>query len=100
MRGKLFTVIVGLTLVANAFAGSEAWSTGEFVKTKDYRVVIRHTGIPALDMPPMQMAFKVDESYCAGCTNTVSQLMEKDKVKFVATKLNGSYVIVKIEKND
>jgi Cu/Ag efflux protein CusF len=56
------------------------------------KVTLKHGEIKALDMPPMTMAYRVQN---AAALNT---LAVGDKVRFSVEKVNGAYTITQIQK--
>lgn len=56
------------------------------------RLQLRHGPIPSLDMPPMTMVFRVKSAAL------LEGLKEGDQILFSAEKVNGAYVVTRIEK--
>jgi Cu/Ag efflux protein CusF len=108
MKRKL--AVVGLTLAAviggtsPVFATSHAspgamaeeqgtGSEGEIRKVdkEAKKITIRHGAISNLDMPPMTMVFRVSDA------TMLDNVKAGDKVRFSADKVDGTYVVMKIE---
>jgi len=51
------------------------------------RVTLKHGDIPALDIPPMTMVWRVSEP------GLLDGLAVGDRVRFVPAKLNGQYTV-------
>lgn len=82
-------------LAANATTASAApWTDGEVTRwdTRTLRITLRHGEIKNLDMPPMTMAFRVQNATVVGA------LQPGDKVRFQAQKINGAYHVTHVEK--
>jgi len=87
-----FLALTGLLLSLAAHAGAElAEGAIRKVDTEAQRLRIAHGPIAHLNMPPMTMAFKVKEAAM------LQGLKEGDKVRFRVEKIDGAYVIVRIE---
>ncbi len=54
------------------------------------KLTIRHGAIPSMDMPPMTMVYQVKDEAM------LSQVKAGDKVKFMAEKIGGAYVVTRI----
>ncbi|MFT3858463.1 MAG: copper-binding protein [Aquabacterium sp.] len=61
------------------------------IDTEDNKVTIRHGGIKSLDMPAIQMAFRVQDPAM------LKSLQVGDKVRFSADKINGHFTVTSIE---
>ena len=61
------------------------------VDTRAQTVTLKHGEIKNLDMPPMTMAFKVQDPAL------LSQVKAGDKVRFTADKLGGNYTVLSLE---
>ncbi|NJN40329.1 MAG: copper-binding protein [Gammaproteobacteria bacterium] len=74
-------------------AQEETLSDGEIRKVdKDAKkITIRHGPIVNLDMPNMTMVFQVKDPAL------LEQVKAGDRVKFVADKIGGAYVVTRIE---
>ena len=55
------------------------------------KITLKHAEIKNLDMPPMTMVFRVKDS------KVLDTLNPGDKVRFVAEKIDGQYVVTKLE---
>lgn len=55
------------------------------------KVTIKHDGIKELDMPAIQMAFRVTDA------SWLKTLQVGDKVRFSADKINGNFTVTSIE---
>lgn len=76
-------------------AGASATLTEGEVRKVDKdakKITIKHGPITNLDMPAMTMVFQVKDPAL------LDQVKAGDKVKFVADKVGGAYVVVKFEK--
>jgi len=109
MRRKLTSLVLGVALGAfaslaageekhhagtpQATAASDALADGEIRKVdRDAsKITIRHGPIANLDMPAMTMVFQVKDPAL------LDQVKAGDKVKFVADKIGGAYVVVRFE---
>lgn len=79
---------------AAAAAASSPMSQGEVrkVDAAQGKVTLRHGPLANLDMPPMTMVFTAsDPKLLAG-------LKQGDKVRFLADKKDGTYLVTAIEK--
>ena len=76
-----------------AVIGSQA-TEGEVRKLDraQAKVTIRHGEIKNLDMPPMQMSFRVSDPAW------LQSVQVGDKIRFTADKVNGQYTITTLEK--
>jgi Cu(I)/Ag(I) efflux system protein CusF len=86
----LIGLLLGLGLAVSAHAEPV---DGEIKKidTEENKVTIKHGGIKSLDMPAIQMAFRVTDP------NWVKTLQVGDKVRFSADKVNGHFTVTAIE---
>lgn len=55
------------------------------------KLTIRHGAITNLDMPPMTMTFQVQDP------TVLDQVRVGDKVRFVADKKDGAFIVTKVE---
>jgi Cu/Ag efflux protein CusF len=55
------------------------------------KLTLKHGPIPNLEMPPMTMVFRVKEP------GMLDAVKAGDKVSFEADKINGQYVVTRIE---
>lgn len=78
---------------AQQAAASETLTVGEVRKVdKDAKkITIKHGPIANLDMPAMTMVFQVKDPAL------LDQVKAGDKVRFVADKIGGAYVVVRFE---
>lgn len=86
--------LAGVLLAAGAVALAQAASTGQVRKVDPAagRVTIEHSGVANLDMPPMTMVFRVQD------TSTLSNLKPGDKVLFTAEKVGSTYTVTTLRK--
>lgn len=61
------------------------------VDTETKKITLRHGPIQNLGMPPMTMVFQVKDPAM------LDQVKAGDKVKFNADKVNGAYIVTRIE---
>ncbi len=87
---SLTAILLGLGLAASALAEPV---DGEIKKidTTENKVTIKHGGIKSLDMPAIQMAFRVTDP------NWLKTLQVGDKVRFSADKVGGHFTVTSIE---
>jgi Cu(I)/Ag(I) efflux system protein CusF len=85
--------LTGIASAQTAPAEPAAMADGEVRKIdKEARkVTIRHGPLPALDMPPMTMVFGVRDAAM------LEQVQVGEKVRFVAEKIEGRFVVTRIE---
>ncbi len=78
---------------ATAAAGALAMSEGEVRKVDKpaKKITLKHGPLVNLDMPGMTMVFQVADPAM------LDQVKAGDKVKFVADKVGGNYIVTKIE---
>lgn len=72
-----------------------AWAEDGEVKKIDLdanKITLKHNGIKNLDMPAMQMAFRVADA------NWLKNLQVGDKVTFSADKVGGQFTVTAISK--
>jgi Cu/Ag efflux protein CusF len=55
------------------------------------KITIKHGPIASLDMPPMTMVFQVKDPAM------LDQVKAGDRIRFGADKVNGAYVVTRIE---
>lgn len=86
--------ITATTLAAAALAVQAQAYDGEVLKIDkaQAKVTLRHGELKALDMPPMTMVFRV------GNPALLNDLAVGDRVRFDATKVDGSYTVTAIRK--
>jgi Cu/Ag efflux protein CusF len=89
MRRILGTLLMAVVLPVAAQGMTEA----EVRKVdKDAgKLTLKHGAIPNLEMPPMTMVFRVNEP------GMLDAVKAGDKVSFQADKINGQYVVTRIE---
>ena len=87
---SLATLALGLGLAVSAHAQSV---DGEVKKVDPDagKVTLKHGEIKNLDMPAMQMSFRVSDA------NWLKTLQVGDKVKFTADKVGGQFTITTLE---
>ena len=61
------------------------------IDIQESKVTIKHGGIKSLDMPAIQMAFKVTDP------NWLKTLQVGDKVRFSAEKVEGHFTVTSIQ---
>ncbi|MDP3521569.1 MAG: copper-binding protein [Hydrogenophaga sp.] len=91
---KLITLLTATWLSTAAFAQDALPKADGEVRRVDARaqtVTLKHGEIKNLDMPPMTMAFKVQDPAL------LSQVKAGDKVRFTADKLGGNYTVLSLE---
>ncbi len=92
---KLLALTTGLLISVTALAQAQTATTdGEVTKVDKAaaRVTLKHNGIKNLDMPPMTMAFRVNDA------KLLDSLNVGDKVRFAADKVSGSYTVTTLVK--
>jgi Cu/Ag efflux protein CusF len=87
----LAALVLGLGLAASAHAQAV---DGEVKKVDPDagKITLKHGEIKNLDMPAMQMSFRVSDP------NWLKTLQVGDKVKFTADKVGGQFTITTLEK--
>ena len=87
---SLTAFVLGLGLAMSALAEPV---DGEVKKidTAENKVTIKHGGIKSLDMPAIQMAFRVSNP------EWLKTLQVGDKVRFSADKVNGHFTVTSLE---
>src|SRR5689334_16102847 len=93
----MLKTLLAATLLAGSAAGALAQSgsgEGEVRKidAAQQKVTVRHGEIKALDMPPMTMAYRVQNASALG------SLAVGDRVRFTVEKVNGAYTLTQIQK--
>jgi len=88
--------ISALLVLASATAMAQTMSDGEVRKVdKDAKkITIKHGPMVNLDMPAMTMVFQVKDPAM------LDKVKAGDKVKFLAEKIGGAYVVVTIESSN
>lgn len=86
----LATVFLSVSALAQAALPT---TEGEVrrVDTRAQTITLKHGEIKNLDMPPMTMAFKVQDPA------VLTQFKAGDKVRFTADKLGGNYTVLSLE---
>lgn len=88
---RRLTAAIGLATAFTAMAQSTAGEVRRIDKDQG-RITLKHGEIANLDMPPMQMVFRVKDR------QVLDTLAVGDKVRFDADKVNGEYTVTRIEK--
>jgi Cu/Ag efflux protein CusF len=86
--------LLGTLLVAVALPVAAQGMTEAEVRKVDKdagKLTLKHGAIPNLEMPPMTMVFRVKEAAM------LDAVKAGDKVSFQADKINGQYVVTRIE---
>lgn len=94
MKHSMARTIGGLLLGLGVALSAAAQSVEGEVKKIDLdagKVTLKHGEIKNLDMPAMQMAFRVSDP------NWLKTLQVGDKVKFSADKVGGQFTVTAIE---
>jgi len=78
---------------ASDAASAASMSDGEVRKVDPdtKKITLRHGPIQSLGMPPMTMVFQVKDAAM------LDQVKAGDKIKFNADKINGAYIVTRIE---
>ena len=86
----LATVFLSVSALAQAALPT---TDGEVrrVDTRAQTITLKHGEIKNLDMPPMTMAFKVQDPAL------LNQVKAGDKVRFTADQIKGAYTVLTIE---
>jgi Cu(I)/Ag(I) efflux system periplasmic protein CusF len=97
LRGGLASALGWVAAGAVAGIGASAWAQaaetqGEVTRVDRAggRIGIRHGGIAHLDMPPMTMTFRLRDP------QALEGLAVGDRVRFVAERVDGQFVITRI----
>lgn len=88
---RSLTAAIGLVASFAVLAQSASGEVRRIDKDQG-RITLKHGEIPNLDMPPMQMVFRVKDR------QVLDTLAVGDKVRFDADKVNGEYTVTRIEK--
>lgn len=94
---KLIPLLAAAWLSTTALAQTALPLTEGEVRRVDARtqtITLKHGEIKNLDMPPMTMAFKVQDPAL------LSQVKAGDKVRFTADKLGGNYTVLSLQPAD
>jgi len=80
--------------MAHAAAGASL-ADGEVrrVDPAQGRLTLKHGPIASLDMPPMTMVFRVQDA------SLLEGLKPGDRVRFEAQRIDGAYVVTRLEKS-
>lgn len=106
-RIAMFIILLGITAAVGAqqveghgkmgnqpmaASSAEEMADGEIRKVNmdAKKLTIRHGPIPSMDMPPMTMVYQVKDEAM------LDQVKAGDKVKFMAEKIDGAYVVTRI----
>ncbi len=95
MKKSMFAPLVGLLLSLGVAVSALAQSVDGEVKKVDMdagKITLKHGEIKALDLPAMQMAFRVTNP------DWLKAVQVGDKVKFSADKVAGQFTITSLEK--
>ena len=85
------SLVLALGVAAAALAQELADGEVRRVDRDAKKITLRHGPIASIDMPPMTMVFQVKDPAMLG------GLKPGDKVKFSAEKIDGAYVVTRIE---
>ncbi|MEK8086745.1 copper-binding protein [Aquabacterium sp. A3] len=88
---SLSALTLGLSLGLAAHAQSVDGEVRK-VDAESGKITVRHGEIKNLDMPPMQMSFRVSDPAW------LQSVQVGDKIRFTADKVNGQYTITTLEK--
>ena len=94
LKRHLTTLLAATWLSSSALAQTALPLTEGEVRRVDTRaqtITLKHGEIKNLDMPPMTMAFKVQDPAL------LSEIKAGDKVRFTADKLGGNYTVLSLE---
>ncbi|MES2091133.1 MAG: copper-binding protein [Pseudomonadota bacterium] len=95
MKKSMFARVVGLVLSLGVAVSALAQPVDGEVKKIDAeagKITIKHGEIKNLDLPAMQMAFRVANP------DWLKTVQVGDKVKFSADKVSGQFTITSLEK--
>jgi Cu(I)/Ag(I) efflux system protein CusF len=84
---------IALLLALGATAAQAQLAEGEIRKVdmEAKKITIKHGPVPSIDMPPMTMVYQVKDAAL------LERVKAGDKVKFDARKVDGQYVVTRIE---
>ena len=93
-RFGALALIAALAVQAGAALAQADSTAGEVTKIDKAsgRVTLKHGGIKSLDMPPMTMAFRVSDA------KLLDSATVGDRVRFVASKVDGQYTVTALTK--
>jgi Cu/Ag efflux protein CusF len=82
-----------IAAAAPATSADTAWSQGQVVRwdPRTRKITLKHGPITSLEMPPMTMVFKVEDS-----VSDTSALQPGATVRFVAAQIKGAYVVTQV----
>jgi Cu(I)/Ag(I) efflux system protein CusF len=95
MNLRLRSLLPALALAAHSVTFAQAGASEGEVRKIDaaqQKITLKHGEINGLDMPPMTMAFRVQQPA------VLNQFAVGDRVRFSIEKINGSYTVVQIQK--
>jgi Cu(I)/Ag(I) efflux system protein CusF len=87
---SLTSLLLGLG-VAFSVAAEPVDGEVKKIDAEENKVTLKHGGIKSLDMPAIQMAFRVADP------NWLKTLQVGDKVRFSADKVNGHFTVTSLE---
>ena len=92
--GQRLVAALALAALSTLARAEGPMSQGEIVKLDKAagRVTLKHGEIKNLDMPPMSMVFRVREA------KMLDGVAVGDRVRFVAEKVNGQYLLTTLTK--
>jgi Cu/Ag efflux protein CusF len=95
-RFRTLLAAAALATSATAAFAQSVSAEGEVRKIDagQQKVTLKHGEIKGLDMPPMTMAYRVQNAAA------LSALAVGDKVRFSVEKVNGTYTVTQIQKAD
>ncbi|NBD21235.1 RND transporter [Aquabacterium fontiphilum] len=93
MKTMTWRSLAGALAMTVALAAQAQDVDGEVrkVDVEGGKVTVRHGEIKNLDMPPMQMSFRVSNP------DWLRSLQPGDKIRFSADKVNGQFTITALE---
>lgn len=93
MKTMTWRSLAGALAMTVALAAQAQEVDGEVrkVDVEGGKVTVRHGEIKNLDMPPMQMSFRVSNP------DWLRSLQPGDKIRFSADKVNGQFTITALE---
>lgn len=94
LRNPVWKRLATGIVLAGALTGLAYAEDGEVKKIdlEANKITIKHNGIKNLDMPAMQMAFRVADP------NWLKNLQVGDKVTFSAAKVDGQFTVTALSK--
>ncbi len=93
MHRQITTLALLLAGTGATFAQTAAMTDAEVRKVDkaQAKITLKHAEIKSLDMPAMTMVFRVKDG------QVLDTLNPGDKVRFVAEKIDGQYVVTRLE---